>query len=245
MKVRMQHTSMQFSDTTAHKRADAHKIFVRAAKEKVAWCTGTESGQQASGDLRTALAKEAKDAGYKFTVIADLWIAVRKDLIIKGSWDQGFIRTLESNTGSQTFSDRGISWVQFDNHQVGRVSVGCSHYMTNGRHPGDEYYRANARLTEAIGTWGRKHGAGSALAFYAADTNVSDRQADVFRGSPFTTIADELRDWKDTGHGSIDVIASYNADGRVSALRWTVLDDRQFFLNTDHYLCEAIYEVRT
>src|SRR4051812_46787852 len=84
MRVRIQHTSMQFSDTTAHKKADAHRIFARAAQEKVAWCTGTEAGQQASSDLRVALAKEAKAAGYKFTVIADLWIAVRKDLITKG-----------------------------------------------------------------------------------------------------------------------------------------------------------------
>jgi hypothetical protein len=59
-----------------------------------------------------------------------------------------------------------------------------------------------------------------------------------------TSLADELKAWQNTGHGSIDVIASYDQDGRVKGKYWRVLDDSEFKLNTDHWLCEGGYEVR-
>ena len=125
----------------------------------------------------------------------------------------------------------------------GQVSVGVSHYMTHGRKPSDEYYNANTKLTRAIGEWGKEHGKGRKLAFYAADANIVDRTDDVFRGAPFTTLADELKDHQNTGHGAIDVIASYNADKRVKGTYWRVLDDKEFPLTTDHFLCEGGFEV--
>lgn len=238
------HTSMQFSDNKAHKQADAKRIFDRAYHRQVAWITGTEADAGNSGDLKNALQKEAKDHDYNFTVHADTWIAVYKTLIIRGSWHLGFIKTLEANTGSQNFNDRGILWIQFDNVKLGRISVGVSHYMTHGARPGDEYYGANLKLTRAIGEWGKIHGMGRSICFYAADTNISDREQDVFRGQPFTTLADELKDWQDTGHGSIDVIASYDNDGRVKGKYWRPLDDKEFFLNTDHFACEGGFTVQ-
>ena len=242
--VDVMHCSMQFSDNTAQKQSDAKKIFARAKSRNVHWITGTEAGMGASGDLRAALAKEAKASGYKFTVKSDVWIAVRQDLITKGSFDQGFIKTLDANTGSQRFSDRGIQWNQFDNTDLGTVSIGVSHYMTHGRKPSDEYYGANTKLTRAIGEWGKIHGAGSKLAFFHADSNIPDRTDDVFRGAPFTTLADELKDWQNSGHGSIDIIASYDADGRVKGKYWRVLDDKEFHLNTDHFACEGGFVVK-
>lgn len=235
--------SMEFSDNTDQKKSDAHKIFDRAAKRKVAWVGGTEAGMGASGDLRNALMKEAREHDYNFTVHADVWIAVQKALINKGTWENGFIKTLDASTGSQNFTDRGLLWVQFESPNLGVVSVAESHYMTNGRNPGDEYYEANTKLTRAAGEWGKVHGAKSQICFIQADSNIVDRTDDVFRGQPFTTLADELHDWQNTGHGSIDIIASYDKDKRVKGKYWRVLDDHEFRLNTDHFACEGGFEV--
>jgi len=241
--VRVGHTSMQFSDSGAQKKSDAKRIFARAVQRKLSWLTGTEAGMGHSADLRRALKKEAENTDYRFTVASDVWIAVRKDLILPKTWKRGFIQTLEANTGSKTFSDRGICWAQFETARLGQVSVGVAHYMTDGRKPGDEYYNANTKLTRAIGEWGKIHGKGKAICFFHGDANIPDRDMDVFRGQPFTTLADELKRWQNTGHGPIDFIASYDADGRVKGKAWNVLDDKEFHLFTDHFACEGTYEV--
>lgn len=241
--LNVMHTSMQFSDSTVHKQADAKAIFARAIKQHADWITGTEAGAGPSADLRAALKEEAVRSGYNFTVKSDLWVSVKKSLITKGSWHDGFIEVLPANSGSQKHEPRGICWVQFD-CMLGTVSVGVSHYMTHGNTQGDEYYAANGKLTRAIGEWGKIHGAGRKLCFYAADANTGDRAKDVFRGQPFTTLADELKDWQDTGHGPIDIIASYDQDTRVKAKYWRALDDRELFLWTDHFACEGGFDVR-
>lgn len=241
--VHVMHCSMQFSDNTAQKKADAKKIFDRAKTRKVAWITGTEAGMGASADLRKALQDEARAHNYKFVVHSDVWIAVNRELITRGSWDDGWIATLPSSAGSQKFSERGLVWVQFANKELGTISVGCSHYMTHGQKPSDEYYKANIKAAKTIGDWAKKHGAGSKICFYGGDQNIQDRDGDTFRGQPMTSLADELKDWQSTGHGAIDVIASYDHDGRVKGKYWRVLDDKEFFLNTDHWLCEGGFEV--
>jgi hypothetical protein len=238
------HVSMQFSDSTRQKQVDAERIFARASKRHLTWITGTEAGQGASGDLRDALREQATRSGYRLVLQADLWIAVRKTGIVKDSWSSGFIPVIKANEGSQKFSTRGIAWAQWKDADLGVLSVGVSHYMTHGRNPRDEYYAANGKLTRAIGEWGKIHGKGKKLAFYAADANASDRTDDVFRGQPFTTLADELKSHQDTGHGPIDYIASYNADTRVKGKYWRVLDDSEFPLNTDHFACEGGFLVR-
>jgi hypothetical protein len=241
--LNVMHTSMQFSDSTVHKQADAKAIFTRADARGVSWITGTEAGAGPSGDLRDALAKQAEAKGYKFFVKSDLWVAVDRHMITKNTWESGFIEVLPANSGSQKHEPRGILWAQFECN-LGTVSVGVSHYMTHGNTPGDEYYAANGKLTRAIGEWGKVHGSGRKLCFYAADANTGDRAKDVFRGQPFTTLADELKDWQDTGHGPIDIIASYDADGRVKGKYWRALDDRELFLWTDHFACEGGFDVR-
>jgi len=240
--LRAMHCSMQFSDSTKHKKEDAKKIMARAANRKVAWVTGTEAGAGRSMDLRAALEKESQVNNYRFMVRSDTWIAVDRDVIVPQSYSEGYIKVTDAVAG--VHSAEGISWVQFTHPDLGVISIGASHYMTKGRKPGDPYYQQNMKLTRAIGSWGKEHGAGGKLAFYGADANIPDRTDDVFLGAPFTTLADELKDWQNTGHGSIDIIASYDADGRVKGKSWNVLDDKELFLNTDHFACEGAFTVR-
>src|SRR3954470_24438899 len=78
--VRLQHNSMQFSDTKAQHAHDAKAIFARARKNDVWMVTGTEAGNtRTNHDLHDALAKEAlinDYAGY-FHRHGD-WVALSK-----------------------------------------------------------------------------------------------------------------------------------------------------------------------
>jgi hypothetical protein len=99
-------------------------------------------------------------------------------------------------------------------------------------------------LAQAIGALAEEKGAGNALVFYGGDQNIVDRTYDTFLGqADLTSCWDELQRWENTGHGNIDVIASYDRDGRVRCLKATVLDDTEFPLFTDHWYVEAIYGI--
>ena len=63
-------------------------------------------------------------------------------------------------------------------------------------------------------------------------------------GGPLTSAWDELGIYQNTGHGNIDVIASYDRDRRVRAEHIQAFPDSDFPLATDHFLVEAWYRVR-
>lgn len=195
----------------------------------------------------------------------DCWIAVREDLIT-GNWKRGYIGAIPGSSqlyeengfdpdSNPRWGPKGLVTVSFDCDALqGRVNIGATHYLTGARGPGSpvvkgvDHWEWNNKLAEVIGDWVREVGKGKALAFYAGDQNMADSknaepQGDTFFGEPLTSLADELKNWQNTGHGPIDVIASYNRDGRVSGLKFEVLDDREFFLNTDHFYLEGVFNV--
>jgi hypothetical protein len=246
IRVPVAHASMQFSDNPAQKRADADKIFKRQRDRGAWWITGTEAGQE---DLRDALRTAASRYGYRFFVVRDVWVGVDKDRITKGTWRTGYEHAIDSSAGVGKHTDKGVGWAQFDNADLGTITVGCAHYLTKGRPGAPAAYRVNldenARLARVIGEWGAEHGKGNALVFYNGDQNIVDRTADTFVGqADFTSSWDELGRWENTGHGNIDVLASWDHDGRVSAANVRALDDREFHLHTDHYLVEGAFDVR-
>lgn len=234
------HCSMQFSDSLWQKKQDAQRIFGRARRTKRDWVTGTEAGQR---DLRKALGQACEEHGYRLHVAQDVWVAVSKNRI-EGGWREGFTKVVDSSRGRGQHGDRGIGWVSFEHTRVGTVSIGVCHYLTQGRKVKDPNYHLNTQLARAVGEWGRERGQGSALAFYAGDQNIPDLVYDTFRGAPFTSLADELGKPQNTGHGSIDVIASYDHDKRVKGRYWRVLDDKEFWLHSDHFACEGGFDVR-
>lgn len=231
-----QHTSMQYSDHPDQMRADAEKIFSR----KKMIMTGTEAGEQ---PLKGILLDAARKHGYRFFAQAGQWIAIRADLI-KGGWETGYVPVLESTDGTGRHTDRGVTWVGFDTVDLGRIYIGCGHYLTSGRKKGDPNFEWNVKYGKAIGDWATEKGKGTNLVYYAGDQNISDKIDDTFFGAPLTSFGDELDKHEGTGHGPIDVIAGYNKDGRSDPKDIRVLDDREFPLNTDHYLVEAEAEVR-
>jgi hypothetical protein len=236
---RTAHVSMQYSDTPDQMRADADKIFHRAKERRFAWVTGTEASEEPLGGILRAAAFAA---GFVFHVARGQWIAVNRE-IIRGHITTGYVPVLESTEGKGRHSDRGITWVGFDDVDLGHTTIGCGHQLTDGRKPGDPNYALNMRYSRAIAAWGREVGKGSALVFYNGDQNINDRTDDTFHGGPFTSIADALKDWQDTGHGPIDVIASSDRDKRVAAVRFEAFPDNKFRLNTDHFFTVGVFEV--
>lgn len=241
------HASMQFSDSDRAKARDVGLIFDRAVERKVAWITGTEAGAGA-GPLRGLLKDGAEEHGYRFAhaLRQDSWIAVDKALI-DGGWDEHYEEVIGGKAKSHTA--KGVMAVGFDNDELGRINVIACHYLTKGR-PGAksaeyrQHVPENTALARAIGDYAKQVGRGTALVFYGGDQNIVDRTDDTFMGEPLTSAWDELKKWENTGHGNIDVIASYDHDGRVKAAYCRALDDSEFALATDHFVVEAGFDVQ-
>lgn len=265
MRIRVAHISLQFSDNDKHTTHDLEKLFARAESRKYCWITGTEAGP-GSGNTGDELVRIGKEHGFRVWVpshkvkdgpeaATDCWIAVRKD-IIEGDWKTDFefafpgSGQLNMDLDGRHFGPKGVVTVHFDSSvpELGAVNIGAAHYITGGRQKGSNEWELNEKLGKKITSWARRVGKGRALVFYGGDQNMLDRandepQGDTFFGGPLTSTWDELRKWQNTGHGNIDVIATYNRDGRVKALRTFVLDDSRFHLFTDHFLVEAVLEV--
>lgn len=230
---------MQYSDTDPQMKRDIEKLFSRH-KHVLA---GTEAGGVVSKPMPELLRAAASMYHYRFHIGRGDWLAIDRELIA-GRWMSGYVPVLESSEGAGRHTDRGIPWVSFETENLGRLTIGCGHYLTNGRNPGEPNYKLNLRYANTIGEWAEQAGKGSDKVFWLGDVNTPDRDYDVFRGSPLTTCWDELGKYENTGHGNIDVVASYDRDGAVECLDCRALDDKELRLHTDHFVTEAEYRVR-
>lgn len=242
------HLSGQFNDTDDQHIHDAKALFARAKRIGAEWVTTTEGGA-GSGNWIPALQLAADDADYKhFThPSTDIFIAVRKGFIA-GDWET-FVgpKVVDGVKGDRT--DKKVVAVGFDTKELGRIYVGAGHLLTRGR-PNPEnpdwgiHTEENEAFMKAFGDYAEKVGKGSNLFFYQGDNNIDDEKDDVFLGqAKLTTAADELKNWQNTGHGPIDVIASRDGDARVKAKKFRVLDDSELKLYADHFLIEAVFTV--
>lgn len=244
--LRPAHISMQFSDSKKQMAEDVERIFARAEEKKWSWVTGTEAGGEQT--LHGLLRDGAKEADYRYwrQQGQDSWVAVREDLI-DGGWETWYSGVIVPGVAKH-YTSKGVPSVSWDNDELGRLSVLTCHYLTKGRPGAPAEYSQNVEenkaLAKAIGERAIEVGKGANnLAFYAGDQNIADRVADTFFGEPLTSAWDEIRKWENTGHGNIDVIASFDRDKRVVAKWIRALDDSEFHLNTDHFLVEAAFEV--
>lgn len=247
-RVHVMHTSMQFSDKTPQKQADVQAILARAQSRGVAWITGTEGGA-GSKDLIAALEKQGPKFGYRLWThpSTDAWILVSESFI-SGGW-KGYWGGPIIPGEAKKHTSKGVLAVSFDNAALGRITVIAAHYLTKGRPDAKspeyrQFVEENEKLATAIGQYAKKAAAGGALSFYGGDQNIVDRTDDTFFGQPLTSAWDELDKYESTGHGNIDVIASYDGDGRVSAAYIRALDDTEFMLNTDHFAVEAGFDIK-
>jgi hypothetical protein len=267
MRIRVAHASLEYKDSDSQHTHDIEKIFDRAVERRYAWLTGTEAGP-GSGNTGEEILRVSREHGYLpwvpqiqghgISERTDCWIAVRKDLV-DGEMEKTFDMVVPGSkhleaSGHQDYHQRwgpkGVVAVHFNstNEALGEVSIAAGHYIQGAHTPDDPAFRWNEELAAAIGDWAKEQGRGPALVFYGGDQNSHDNknerpEGDSFHGEPITSVWDELRHYENTGHGTIDVIATYNRDGRVSAMEATALNDREFHLNVDHFFIEATLRV--
>lgn len=241
MVLDLAHYSMQFSDTTKQKRHDALEIF----SHNYDAITGTESGE---ANTRRELRVAAHNAGYTYHVNRSNWVSIKKSLIKPKSYRKGHEVFVDNDKVIGPGHDLHVTWAGCYIPRIGRVSFLSSHYATRGRPVKDPEFSknlgANKILARGIGDMAAKLGAGNALVFYGGDQNIIDKDHDTFFGENLTTAWDELKKYQNTGHGNIDVIASYDRDKRVKAKYIRALSDKKQFMYTDHFPVEAGFEIR-
>lgn len=245
--LKFQHTSLQFSDRPRQQEQDIRDLF--ALGEAFPIKTGTEAGADASGDNanRPLLREYAKAHDHRVGFAADNWIAVDKAIIKPRTMVFGRVFVADNDDMVGRGHDRVFATASFTHRdpRIGDVSVAACHFPTQGRTPKDPNYDLNRRYAELLGTWARRMGKGQALAFISGDFNMPFGKAqDVFFGEPITSAQDELGKIENTGHGPIDGTASYDQDGRVTARRVKVLNDREFFQHSDHFVVRTVFDVR-
>lgn len=243
--LRIAHVSMQFSDTAAEHERDCKTVFAYAKSHRIVFLSGTEGTR-----MRTHLGTYAGRSGYQLNWHkSGEWVAVNKQLAEVS--DTGWVGPLIPGTvglkaAQGAHAPRGICWTTAKVPEVGTVTVGSVHFLTQRSIRGSGH--TNQPLIDGIAKWGRDKGAGKALVVINGDVNLNDQRLDVFKGKPFKTVWDELRKWPGTHNtkdsGTIDISASYDHDGRVSAKSAQALDDSQLRLGTDHFMILATYRVK-
>lgn len=241
MKLRTQHTSLQApKDTPKQKAHDVAKLFEFGTNYPVK--TGTEGGMN---PLRGFLEGAAEEHNHVIHFAADTWVAVDRAIIKPRTVERGRIYVADNDEFVGHGQDRIAAFLGFDhiNPYVGRIYQGSSHYPTKGQTPDDPNHDINRRFARKIAEWMQEVGKGSNLAFMNGDFNMPDKRLDWAFGHDFTSMADELEAWQMTGHGPIDGFCSYDHDGRVKAHRFTVLDDSELFMFSDHFYCQGVWEI--
>lgn len=256
MIVEFAHASLEFLDKGPEKKHDVHQIFERARKNDLAWVTGTEAAS-GGGILAETIQAEAKAHGYRIWVPSlhgintDGWIAVDRKFYKPGTFRRDYIPVVPSSAsfyseremnpeGRPRWAARGLTIASFEHVDgLGEFNVATGHYIVQvaGFEP------LNRKIADAAAQWAADVAKGTALAFYAGDQNMNDKNKDTFFGAPLTSIWDELGKHDDTGHGTYDVIATYDRDRRVRPVYIRALPDKRFPLFSDHFFVEAGCEI--
>ena|SRR6478735_1070034 len=246
--LRMQHTSLQYSDSPAQQRQDINDLFEQGKDFPIK--TGTEGASDKGSDNMNHpfLLEFAKQYNHAIHIVRDNWVAIDRAIIEPKSLSKGELFLISNDNMVGNGHDRVLSFMEFDHidERVGHLSVGAIHYATKSRGPSWPNWDINEVCAKKLSGWMAKEGAGKNLAFLNGDFNMSDKdpKQDWAFGGNFTSMADELKAWQNTGHGPIDGFCSYDRDARVKAKRFNVLDDKEMFQHSDHFVCRGTWEIQ-
>lgn len=244
-KLRMQCTPLQFTDTSTQQESDIRAIFERSSNFPIKM--GTEAGPGPGGMRnRDLLTEYAKEYDHVINFGGDAWIAVDQSIMVRNSVSKEDVFLADNDELATKGADRVMPTISFDHKTpgVGRIHAASVHYPTKGATKGSPNWNVNAKMAKGISDWMVRVASSSDLAFVGGDFNMPDRNTDWSFGRKFTSMADELKAWANTGHGPIDGFCSFNGDRRVSAHKFTVLNDKQFKLHTDHYVCRGVWNIQ-
>lgn len=245
--LRMQHTSLQHSDSPAQQRQDVHDLFAQGTAFPIK--TGTEAASDGGKNKNYDYVREfAAQFNHAVHFARDNWIAIDRSIIKPRTLQRGSLFILDNDHFVGHGHDRVLCTMEFDHIEpgVGHLSIGAIHYATMSRKPSDPNWEANHIAAKRLTEWMKKEGAGGNLVFLNGDFNMSDAdpKQDWAFGGHWTSMADELNKHQNTGHGPIDGFTSYDRDGRVKAKSFNVLDDKEMFQHSDHFVCRGVWEIR-
>lgn len=242
--LKMQHTSLQFSDDKKQQEHDVKKLFAMGKGFPVK--TGTESGPET--ELHGLVKFYAKKHNHVLNSAYGNWVAVDRDIVKDRSRpirDTIFVASNDHIFGRM--HDRAFPTLMFKHadERLGIFGVAGFHYSTKGRLPIDPNWDINRVYARKIMEWMIEAGRGTNIALGAGDFNMLDnmRRQDWSFGHKFTSMADELRSYRNTGHGPIDGFVSHDKDGRVKAKKFVVLNDKSMFMHTDHFVCRGTWQI--
>lgn len=242
-RLKVQHTSLQFSDNKEMQKHDVRQLFKSGRDYPIK--TGTEGGPEThSFDYLHYIGKEFNHAIH---VVRGNWIAVDRRIIKKGSLKKDDVFVVRNDKVVGKMHDRVLATVEFDHQdpRMGHIGVGCAHYPTKGREKSDPNNDVNELYAEKIAGWMKETAEGQDIAFVHGDFNMVDSapRQDWSFGENWTSMADELKAWEDTGHGPIDGFASYDLDGRVKPKKFQVFKDNRIKMYSDHYVVRGEWEI--
>lgn len=242
--LKVQASALQFGDSREQQRHDVLKIFGMGTDYPIK--TGTEAGPETH--YHNFIRYTGKEFNHAVHMVRGNWIAIDREIMKRGSLKRGSVFVAKTSEVYGPGHDNMFATVEFDHvdDRIGHVSVAATHYATKGRLKGDPNYEINKRYAKKLTSWVKEAGAGSDIAFIQGDFNMldSDPKQDWSFGGNWTSMADELKAWKNTGHGPIDGFASYDKDGRVKAKSFDVLNDKEFKLFSDHFIVRGEWEIQ-
>lgn len=243
--LKVQHSSLQFSDTSAQQKADISDLFEKGVDFPIK--TGTEAGPEPGNDNRKWLIKYAKQYKHNIHFSRSNWIAVDRAIVKKGSFERGMRFLVDNDQTWGKGHDTVLAYVGFQHVDpgMGQVWQGCVHFPLRGDDPGEPNFRINKRVALGCSRWMAWAGQGWDIAFLNGDFNTNDIRNNFDQNvGNFTSMADELDRHPNTGHGPIDGLCSYDRDKRVSAKWYQVLDDKEFFQHSDHFVLRGAWTVK-
>lgn len=242
--LKTQHVSLQFNDDRDQQKHDVEKLFSKGKQFPIK--TGTEAGPEEGNDNLEFLKKFSKEFNHVLHAAAGNWIAVDKSIIEPGSIKRGKIFVAPSGDLFGRMHDRVFPTLSFNhiNPRIGRVSQAAAHYPTKGQTKSRPNFNVNVDYAKKIERWMKNANSRGALSFVNGDFNMPDDILDWAFGLGWTSMADELKAWKNTGHGPIDGFASLDKDKRVKAKKFQVLGDGELKMFTDHFVCRGTWTIR-
>lgn len=241
--LRSQHASLQYSDTRKQQRRDISDLFSRAKGFPLK--TFTEAGPEVGNDNREFLLEFAKQYDHVIHFARSNAIAIDRRIIQPKTVRKTEKLILRAGEVPGPGHDTVLGAIRFRHvdPRIGVVSQGVIHVPTKGRYKGERNFANNDKVAEQCAEWMKNAGAGTAIALLNGDFNQPDDKLDWARGRDFTSIADELKAWRNTGHGPIDGMCSYDLDARVKGKRFWVLNDKAFFQHSDHFVCRCAWTI--
>ena len=242
--LKMQVSSLQYSDSAEQQLEDVRTLFTKGKQFPIK--VGTEAGLETNS--YDHLKEFAKEFNHVIHIRKSNWIAMDRKIIQRGSTKKGSVFVAENDDVFGPGHDSEFATLAF-NHadpRMGRISIAGVHYPTRGKTPRDPNHKYTDMYARRVNEWMRVASKRGAISFVGGDFNMHDRKPDQdwAHGGNFTSIADDLEKWQNTGHGPIDGFCSWDYDRRVSAKRWNVLDDSELKMHSDHYIGRATWNVR-